>query len=205
MIGGVGSGKSHLARKLREKHPIEIVEGDTAGHLVLQEPSIKEKLRNVFGDAIFSPQGEVVRKELGKLVFGPGPEQTAQRQKLEQIVHPRITEILSHQVALARSRPDVEAVIVDAALLLEAGWRKLCDCVVFIEAPFEQRLARVKSRGWSRDDLQLREASQLSLEEKRKEADYVVDNSGDEEVALSQLEKIYSQVLSGTFPRPGPT
>ncbi len=205
MIGGIGSGKSYLARKLREKHPVEIVEGDAAGHLVLKEPNVKEQLRKVFGDGILNSAGEVIRSQLSKLVFGPGPEQKSARQKLEEVVHPRITEILSRQVAWARSRPDIEAVIIDAAILLEAGWRELCDCVVYVETPFELRLARVATRGWSREELQLREASQFPLEQKRKEADYVVDNSGDGEVALSQLEEVYSQVLSGTFPRQGPS
>lgn len=133
------------------------------------------------------------------MVFGPGLEQKAARKKLEEIVHPRITEILTHQVALARSRPGVEAVILDAALLLETGWRDLCDVVVFIDTPFEQRLARVRqSRGWSRDELQLREASQYPLERKRTEADYVVENTDDGRPGLSQLETVYSQVLSSS-------
>jgi dephospho-CoA kinase len=198
LVGGIGSGKSYLARQLREKHSIEIIEGDSAGHVVLQERSVKESLRNVFGDAVFTPAGEVDRRQIGRLVFGASAEHQAARKKLEQIVHPRIAEILTRQVALARSRPDVEAVILDAALLLEAGWRRLCDLVVFIDTPFDQRLARVAhSRGWSRGELEAREESQFPVERKRKEADDVVENSGDGQAALSQLEKIYSCVLSG--------
>lgn len=197
LVGGVGSGKSHLARLLCEKHPLVIVEGDSAGHQVLEEPSVKQSLRKVFGDGAFTPTGEVDRRQLSRAVFGSEPEQRAARSSLEQIVHPRIKEILARQVALARSRPDVEAVILDAAILLEAGWRPLCDAVVFIDAPLERRLARVKeSRGWSRDDLRLREESQFSVERKRKEADYVVENSGDGPATLSQLENVLRQVVS---------
>ena len=216
LVGGVGCGKSHLARLLQKKHPIEVVEGDIAGHQVLTEPRVQESLREVFGDGIFTaaetpaspsaaaltlppelpPVLEVNRAQIGKLVFGSGLEQLAARKKLEQIVHPRISEILARQIALAQSRPGVEAVILDAAILLEAGWRRLCDAVVFIETQFEKRLERVtKSRGWSRDELRLREESQFPLERKRKEADYVVDNSGDEQAALLQLESVYSRVL----------
>jgi dephospho-CoA kinase len=196
LVGGVGCGKSHLARLLHEKHPIEIVEGDKAGHLVLAEPSVKESLRKAFGECVFTSKGEVDRHQIGRLVFGSGPEQKAARKKLEQIVHPRISEILARQVALARSRSDVEAVILDAAILLEAGWRHICDVIVFIDAPFEIRLARVaKSRGWNREQLRSREESQFPLDRKRKEADCVVDNSGDEQVALLQLETMYSRVV----------
>ena len=196
LVGGVGCGKSHLARLLHEKYPIEIVEGDNAGHQVLTDPRVKESLREAFGEVVFASTGEVNRTQISRLVFGSEPQQQAARKKLEQIVHPRISEILARQVALARSRPDVEAVILDAAILLEAGWRHICDAVVFIDTPLEKRLERVtKSRGWSRDELRLREESQFPLERKRKEADHVVDNSGDVQVALSQLDTVYSRVL----------
>ncbi len=201
LVGGIGSGKSHLARLLRQKHPVEIVEGDTAGHLVLQESAVKEQLRKVFGDDIFTPGGDVDRRQIKGLVFGPGPEHKAALKKLEQVVHPRIREILTRQVAYAQTNPGVEAVLLDAALLLEAGWRDLCDTVVFIDAPFEQRLARVmQSRGWSREELKFREESQFPVERKRKEAEYVVGNSGDVQTALSQLEEVYLRVLSRGHP-----
>jgi dephospho-CoA kinase len=197
LVGGVGCGKSHLARLLHEKLPIEIVEGDKAGHQVLTEPHVEEQLRQAFGAGVLTAEGEINRRQIGRLVFGSGPQQRAARKKLEQIVHPRISEILARQVALAQSRPNVVAVILDAAILLEAGWRHICDAVVFIDTPLETRVERVtKSRGWSRDELQLREESQFPLERKRKEADYVVDNSGDEQVALSQLEAAFSRVVS---------
>ncbi len=101
------------------------------------------------------------------------------------------------QVARAQARPNVEAVILDAALLLEAGWREFCDAVVFVDTPFDERLARVmQSRGWTRDELRMREESQFPLEQKRKEAGYVIENSGDGRAALSQLEDVYSRVLA---------
>jgi dephospho-CoA kinase len=104
---------------------------------------------------------------------------------------------LKGQVARAQARPHVEAVILDAALLLEAGWREFCDVVVFVDTPFDERLARVmQSRGWTRDELQMREESQFPLEQKRKEAGYVIENSGDGLAALSQFEDVYSRVLA---------
>jgi dephospho-CoA kinase len=181
---------------LHEKHPIEIIEGDIAGHEVLTDPGVKNSLGEAFGNEVFTSTGEINRREVGRLVFGSEPEQLAARKKLEQIVHPRISEILARQVALAQSRPDVEAVILDAAVMLEAGWRHICHAVVFIDTPLEKRIERVtKSRGWSPDDLRSREESQFPLERKRKEADYVVDNSGDVQAALSQLEAVYSRVV----------
>jgi dephospho-CoA kinase len=195
LVGGVGSGKSSLARLLREKYPIQIVEGDSAGHLVLTEPAIKDRLREVFGDRIFKPTGEVDRRQLGQLVFGTLPDQVSARKKLENIVHPRISEVLSQQVEQARQSPGTLAVILDAAVVLESGWRDLCDEFVFVDVPLEQRVHRVReNRGWSREQLQLREASQFPLDQKRREANHVVDNSCDIALALSQLEQILPRV-----------
>src|ERR1700675_1206982 len=70
LVGGVGSGKSHLARQLREKYPTEIVEGDATGHSALQEAQGKENIRNVFGAGVFTSGGEVDRRQVGRLVFG---------------------------------------------------------------------------------------------------------------------------------------
>ena len=204
LVGGVGSGKSCLARLLREKHPIQIVEGDSAGHLVLTEPAVKSQLRTAFGDDVFTTSGDVDRRRLGKLVFGATPEQVAARRKLEQIVHPRITDILRQQIEEAQSQPRqsqprIDAIVLDAALMLETGWRDFCDRLVFIDTPTEQRMKRVgETRGWSREQLQSREESQFPLEQKRREADDVVDNSGDVQVALSQLETILSRVMGQT-------
>ena len=199
LVGGVGSGKSHLARQLADRHPVEIVEGDAAGHEVLKESAVKEQIREAFGAEVFASDGQVDRRKLGRMVFGKAPERQAARQRLESIVHPRITEILKRQIVQARSRPGVEAVILDAALLLEAGWQNLCDVVVFVETAFAERLRRVaEGRGWSAAELQLREESQFPVERKRKEANHVVDNTGDARVALSQLEDIYSRVVSAS-------
>ncbi|HTI50492.1 MAG TPA: dephospho-CoA kinase, partial [Planctomycetaceae bacterium] len=104
---------------------------------------------------------------------------------------------LIQEIAEARSRPGVECIVLDAALLLEAGWRRLCDRVIFVDAPDEQRFQRVAtSRGWSADQLRAREESQFTLERKRMEADDVVDNSHSAEHACSQLEAVLSRIGS---------
>ena len=72
--------------------------------------------------------------------------------------------------------------------MLEAGWNDLCDTIVFVDTPFETRLKRVEeNRGWTADELRRREASQISLEDKRAASEFIVDNSGSLERAVEQL------------------
>lgn len=88
-----------------------------------------------------------------------------------------------------------EAVLLDAAVLFEAGWDELCDAVVFVEVPEAIRLERVsRTRGWNAEELEKREASQLSLAEKKKRADSIVDNSGSITEAGTRLEGFVRQL-----------
>lgn len=196
-VGGIGSGKSFLAESLRKKHKIEILNGDIAGHQVLQQELIKDQIRRQFGETVFNEQGEIDRRKLGRLVFGSDEAHSQARVALESIVHPQIKKLLLSQIERAQSQPELEAIVLDAAILLEAGWHMLCDAVVFINVPLEQRIERViQNRGWSRDELNAREASQLPLDVKRSRSDYEVDNSQGPEPAIMQLEQILSHITT---------
>lgn len=196
LVGGIGSGKSFIAQAMKQKFHLEVVEGDAAGHEVLEEPQVKFEIREQFGDAVFKPDGSVDRRQMGRRVFGAAPEQQQARAALEAIVHPRIKQLLRTRIAEAQARPGVPAVILDAALLLEANWRDLCDTVLFLDTPFEARLDRVsRGRGWDVQELRSREASQWPLERKRKEADDVIDNGHGADVALADAERIVTRIL----------
>lgn len=207
LVGGIGSGKSYLARELQQtrelqkKRRVVIVEGDKTGHEVLTEEAVRHAVRREFGDGVFDAQGQVDRRSMSAVVFGSSPQAREARANLEAIVHPRIKERLTQEIAAARTQGDVEAIILDAALMLEAGWRTLCDRVVFVDVPDDVRRRRVtETRGWSLPQLKAREESQFPLERKRMEADDVVDNSQAGTVAVAQLEEIISRVQSKASP-----
>jgi dephospho-CoA kinase len=198
IVGGIGSGKSFLARLLQARHPeaVRVIDGDTIGHEVLNEETVREKIRTEFGLSVFEPDGRINRRAVAQRVFGSGEDETAARRRLEAIVHPRIAEHAEQQIAEARATPAVRLVLLDAALVLEAGWRTWCDAVIFVDSPFSQRSARVQTRGWSEAELRSRESSQLSLDVKRMEADYVIDNSNGPQFALDQLERIVASLVT---------
>lgn len=133
------------------------------------------------------------------MVFGDSPEQVRSKADLEAIVHPPLAAELHRQIATAQAAGSVDAIILDAAILLEAGWRGFCDALVMIEVSPEIRLQRVQTtRGWSEAEFHAREASQISLELKRSMADHIVVNEGlEEEVAKSCLEVF--ERITGSF------
>ncbi len=178
---------------MQELIPIAVVDGDTAGHRVLTHPEVKTQIRQRFGDSVFTAEGEIDRRALGTVVFGSANRQALD--DLESIVHPEIRQELKRLIETHRASGEVQAIILDAAVLLEAGWDGLSPTIVFVDTPYEQRLARVKSRGWSESELKEREASQLPLKVKRDKSHATIDNSASLDEAAHQLETIVKQLI----------
>jgi dephospho-CoA kinase len=179
--------------------PVAVVDADKAGHQVLTEQTTKQALRARFGDEIFHEQGDINRPKLGRLVFGTDPESKTAKTDLESIVHPRIGEILREQIAAAQAQTGIKAVILDAAVLLETGWKEFCDTVVFIDVPEDIRRNRViQNRNWTAEEFAAREANQLPLEIKKQLSDHVIDNSTTVEFAAQQLRQIVAKIAGSS-------
>ena len=154
---------------------------------------MKQALCDRFGDAILRADGAIERSALAREVFGSESRHLDARHDLETIVHPEIDRRVADGIALATSQ-ELDGVLLDAAVLLEAGWRNKCDLVVFVDTPDDVRLNRVrKDRGWTENELRRRESSQWSLMEKRREADLIVANDRDLEYAGKQLLELLQQ------------
>lgn len=197
LVGGVGSGKSTLARGLAERMPVAILDADRAGHEALRQPAVKVALRQAFGDSIFNDSQEIIRSQLAALVFGADDLSQQHRRTLEQIVHPVLRTDLQQQLQHVRELGQVQVVLLDAPILLESGWKSLCDAVVFIDTPLARRQQwTAEGRNWTTEDLARREASQWPLARKQSAADFTVDNSGSVNSAVDQLEQFVREVRS---------
>lgn len=194
LIGGMASGKSAVAAALAKRGAV-VFDADRLGHLVLDEPDVRDVLVARWGPAVLAPDGKIDRRAVAKRVFGDAPAPTAEREFLEQTLHPRIRQRVEAEI---RQMPDasVPAIVIDAPLLIEAGWNDVCQAVLLVDAPREQRLARALTRGWTAEDFARREASQLPIEEKRRWASHVLDNSGSLEDLEAQVAKFWVQVVA---------
>ena len=161
LLGGVASGKSLVSRQLAELGAV-VLDADRAGHEALRLPCTEAAARRRWGDAVFGPDGHIDRSRLAKIVFAPPPEGPKERKCLEELTHPEIGRRLSAQAKAIKSGSPLA--VLDAALILEAGWDKLCDYLAFIDVPQELRLARALQRGWTEGDFAAREAAQESLD-----------------------------------------
>jgi dephospho-CoA kinase len=190
IVGGIGSGKSSVARWVAARHSdVALINGDEIGHEVLTDVAVRDAIRKRFGEPVFNTDGQINRKALGQVVFGSNREQQSARDDLERIVHPKIRETIAGRIANSAAAGQ-RAVLLDAAVLFEAGWNDLCHAVVFIDVPRDERLARLReTRGWDDAETERRESSQASLESKRGRSQFIVDNSRSVEAAGRQLEE----------------
>jgi dephospho-CoA kinase len=186
IIGGIGSGKSLVAEELRGRGGF-LINADAFGHEALRQPEIKRAVSARFGADILDERGEIVRKKLGAIVFA-GPEE---RRALEALVFPFIEARILDEMARGERDPAAKFIVLDAAVMLEAGWSGRCDKVLFVEAPRSARLERLRrQRGWTDAQLQAREAAQMPLEEKKRRSDAVLDNSGDPVELRRRLDEL---------------
>ncbi|MBY0522948.1 MAG: dephospho-CoA kinase [Gemmataceae bacterium] len=190
LIGGIGSGKSHVAAEFA-KHGGHLISGDQLGHEALRQPDIKEQVVRRWGREVLDDNGEIVRRRVGAKVFA----NPAERHALEAMVFPFIEDGIRKQIESAQADAQVAFVILDAAIMLETGWNKVCDSLVYVHAPHEIRLQRLaEKRGWSAKEVEGRENAQLSLNDKRHHADFVIDNSGAPEAVAPQVEGLLEKL-----------
>jgi dephospho-CoA kinase len=197
LLGGVASGKSLVARQFTDLGA-GLLKGDEAGHEVLTWPDVKQAVLDRFGERVFDADGCVDRRKLAEVVFGPPPEGPRELVALERITHPRIGDLLRRQAA-ELARQGARIAVLDAPVMLKAGWDKLCNHLVFVDAPRELRYERARERsrsqgGWSQEEFAAREAAQEPVHVKRDRADLVIDNSGTPEATRSQVERLWQSL-----------
>ncbi|MGV6814921.1 MAG: dephospho-CoA kinase [Phycisphaerales bacterium] len=173
IVGGIGSGKSSVAKEF-ESLGCVVSDSDQSVHEIMEDPKVIAQMVEWWGKRVLSADGTIDRRRVAEIVF----ENEFDRRRLEGLIHPLVHQKRREMVEGAVSR-GVAGVIIDAPLLFEAGVDAECDAVVFVDTPKNIRQSRVEqSRGWSEEELEKREKTQLGLEHKRKRSDYVVANSG---------------------------
>jgi dephospho-CoA kinase len=202
LIGGIGSGKSEVASLLADRGAI-VVNADLVGHKLLDVPEVRSLIVDRFGKRVIQESAsdgalktQIDRRVLASIVFADAEA----RHALEAILHPRMRQQFAATIESAQhGDPRPRAVVLDAAVLLEAGWDDLCDLVVFVDAPRGKRLERVaRQRGWTLDAFQAREEAQWPCELKRRRADVVVNNDGDLDLLRRQVDQFDNCLVSST-------
>lgn len=180
LTGKIGSGKSTVAQIFKE-FGAHVIDADKVGHEVLNQQDVKDSLRKIFGEAIFSGS-QIDRKKLSSIVFS-SPEKLS---LLEQVVHPMIRRKIKDQLS---SLSDV--IVIDAAILHRLKLDELCDVVVTITAPFDKIVERLKAKGLSEDEIHQRIACQKDVTNSK----YVIVNDCDLSSLREKIKNIYNEMI----------
>lgn len=195
LTGGIGSGKSTVSQFLAELGAV-IIDADKIGHEALKPNTrVWQEIVAAFGRQVLTANNEIDRKKLGEMVFD-NPESLS---RLNQITHPRMYKMAEAQIEEYR-RQGVDMVVLEAPVLLEAGWTPLVDEVWVTIAPEATVLRRLKERGGlSPAESLARIHSQLSSEERVRHANVVIDTDCSLMELKTRVKKLWQKLkTSGT-------
>ncbi len=196
LTGGIGSGKSTVARMLAARGAVVIDADVLARQAVQPGTSGLDAVVARFGDGVLGPDGSLDRHALASIVFADD----VARDDLEAIVHPAVRRAIAEAVAAHAHTDDV--VVVDSPLLIETGAHEGFPVVVVVAASADARVARLVERGMAEADVRARMAAQMPLEEKMAVADEVVDNDGTEIDLEERVERLWSELRARALSSP---
>ena len=186
VTGGVGSGKSTVA-KILERKGAHVLDADAIVHELYRGGRLAQAIAATFGADTLDANGAVQRAKLAEIVF----KDPRYRRQLEQLVHPEVRAFVQGEIDRLRREDFAGMVVVDAALLVESSHPYPLDALAVVAAPEEARLARLEARGMSRAEASRRMAAQATDEEKERRADFVLRNEG----TLEDLEERVGEML----------
>jgi dephospho-CoA kinase len=193
ITGGIGSGKTEAARIFASLGAKVLYADRLAAVLVDSRPAIRSRIRREFGDRVLSPDGTLNRKVMAQLVF----KDSGLKERLDAIVHPPVLEAIEREIEKFKRSGAEPMLMLEAALIFEASAAGLFDYVIVVDAPEEERLARIMKRdSLSRAEAVYRMRSQMPAESKAAKADFVIRNAGDRKLLERNCRFLHRLLLA---------
>jgi dephospho-CoA kinase len=193
-LGGIGCGKSTVAACFAELGCV-VIDADAIAHEILDEADISAKLIDRWGTEVLDSKGVVKRDKVAEHVFDSEEELDF----LNALVHPRVLERVQVLIDTHRSDSDISGIVLDMPLLVEVGWEKRCDFLIFVNCCEDKRRGRIaKNAIIDTEQLKKRENFQISLDIKTEKAHYVVSNNSDKSDMAEQIAQIFSSITGSS-------
>ena len=193
VTGGIGAGKSEVC-KVFKKLGAKVVSADQIGKEVVEKnPALLRKLVKVFGPEILNSDGTLNRRKLGKKAFSSQEAKI----KLNKIVHPYLLLDLKKNLEELKRKKSLNVTVVDAALIIEWGLEKKLDFLIYVYSPRKTRLQRlIEKQGYSFREALDRMKSQLPELEKKRKADFIIQNDSDLETLYQKTKEQWNNILA---------
>ncbi|MFQ5835551.1 MAG: RdgB/HAM1 family non-canonical purine NTP pyrophosphatase [bacterium] len=191
LTGNIGCGKTTVSHMF-EDLGAEVIEADGIGHRLLEKEKIKKRVVSIFTERILNGKGNISRKKLRNLVF----KDKKKLELLDSILHPLMVKEIKKKIKASRSN----LIVIDAAVLLEAGWDSLVDKILVVTTPYHTQLKRIRDQGdFSPMEIKGIMEAQFPQSEKIKRADFVIENEGSVDKTREQVRKIWKKLNEGRF------
>ncbi len=191
ILGGVCSGKSTVAAEF-SKLGCGVIDADKIAHELLEKKEVTEKVVAAFGRGILDSAGKIDHKKLADIVFADADKLSS----LNKIVHPAVLQQTEELIRQYNSQSKVKAIVLDMPLLVEVGWEKRCDKLIFVDCDWQIRVERAKKTGFfDENQLKIRENFQISLDRKVGLADNTLDNNSGFSALSKQVVYIFSYIV----------
>lgn len=192
ILGGIGCGKSAVAAELG-KLGCKVIDADAIAHELLRRPDVLAAVVDLFGGEILDCDGQIDRTKLGKIVFSD----SEQLSSLISIIHPEVLERTEQLIGQYKNERDVHAIVLDMPLLVEVGWEKRCDNLIFIECDRAKRLERLrKNADFDENQVTIREKFQISLDNKARIAENSIDNNSGFSILVKQVVEVFNKIIN---------
>ncbi len=191
ILGGVGSGKSTVAAEFA-KLGCKVIDADKIAHELIEREAVKGKIVSLFGKVIIDSGGKIDRRKLADIVFADGDKLSA----LNKIIHPLVLRRAEELIKQYNRQNQVKAIVLDMPLLMEVGWIRRCDRLIFVNCRRQLRVERAKKIGVSDENqFKIRENFQISLDSKANGADNMIDNNSGFSDLVRQVADIFSYIV----------
>ena len=189
LTGNFGMGKSTVARMFKElgAHTIDL---DEVVHKLLGEVEVIEEVKDVFGEDVLK-DGLINKTWLAEIVFN----YPHLRKALEDILHPRVFEVIEREIAELKKLGKGNVVVIEAPVIFERGYQNRFDIIITVHTTNEKAIERLKDKGVSEEETRNRLKNQFPIEMKAVRSDYTIDNNGTIEQTRQQIINVY-QILS---------
>jgi dephospho-CoA kinase len=193
ILGGVASGKSTVAAEFA-RLGCAVIDADKIAHELLDNENTKGKIVSCFGQSFLDAAGRIDRGKLADIVFADASKLA----RLNDIIHPLVLAEAERLIEHYCGQTGIEAIVLDMPLLVEVGWHKRCDRLVFVDCEAKLRVKRAAGMGIAgQEQLKIRENFQIPLDTKMKLGDNILDNNSGASQLAGQVAEIFSTIVSG--------
>jgi len=192
ILGGISSGKSTVAAEFA-KLGCKVIDADKIAKNLLDKEDIKGRIVDLFGGSVIDPAGKIDSRKLADIVFAD----TEKLSLLNEIIHPLVLSRAEQLIEKYNRQNQVKAIVLDMPLLVEVGWDKRCDKLIFVNCERQNRVNRAKKLGvFEENQLKIRENFQISLDKKVAIADNFIDNNSCFSALVKQVTGIFSCIMN---------